>query len=293
MWIKTYARKMFIRFMPQIYVKYAYKRHFGTFPDLKNPKNFNEKILWLIFNWQHPLMVECTDKYRMREYVKKCGLEFTLPKLYGVWNCGKDIEWSKLPDKYVLKCNHGCEMNIICDGKEKINRVEASNKLDKWLKTKYGGDKFYEPHYLHIKPLIFAEEYIQTVDGKLPIDYKIYCFNGRAKLILACVERNVEEKTVHFEFYDLKWNVLDIGSEKNLRKARKPASLKQMIEYAEILSKPFPFVRVDFYDRDGEPILGELTFTPFYGMARYYSNEGNIWLGSMLNLPQKYMGHYK
>ena len=35
-----------------------------------------------------------------------------------------------------------------------------------------------------------------------------------------------------------------------------------MITIAEKVSKPFPFVRVDFYESNNIPILGELTFTP-------------------------------
>lgn len=284
---KSFIRKLVIKFFPNQYVKYSYKRHFGVYPNLENPRNFNEKILWIILNWKHPLLVECTDKYRMREYVRKCSLEFLLPQLYGFWNNASLIEWDKLPEQYVLKCNHGCGMNIICDGNGNLDIDDSIRKLNKWLHVKYGGDRFYEPHYLHINPLVFAEEYIQTSDGRMPIDYKIYCFNGKPELVLACVERDIN---VHLEFYDLTWNVLDIGAEKNRKKARRPASLNKMIEYAKKLSEPFPFVRVDFYDRDGEPILGELTFTPFYGMARYYSDEGNDWLGSLLSLPEKYEG---
>ena len=288
--IRRIFRKTWMEISPRTYVKYAYKKHFGKKPNLENPQNFNEKILWIIFNWQNPLLVQCTDKYRMREYVKKMGLEFILPKLYGAWESVKSIDWNSLPEMFVMKCNHGCEMNIICENKSRLDIKVEEAKLTKWMQTRYGCDKFYEPHYLYIKPIIFAEEYIKTADGRMPIDYKIYCFNGKPELILACVEREVGVK---FEFYDLEWNVLDIGAEKNQQKARKPESLSKMIEYAKQLSHPFPFVRVDFYDRDGEPILGELTFTPFYGMARYYSKEGNAWLGSKLQLPEKYPGHFR
>ena len=66
-----------------------------------------------------------------------------------------------------------------------------------------------------------------------------------------------------------------------------------MLEMASDLCKDFPFVRVDFYDSFGKPILGEMTFTPMYGMAKYYSKEGNLLLGSMLTLPNKYKGHFE
>ncbi|MDO5138444.1 MAG: ATP-grasp fold amidoligase family protein, partial [Oscillospiraceae bacterium] len=118
----------------------------------------------------------------------------------------------------------------------------------------------------------------------------IYCFNGKPELVLVCFERDID---VQFEWYDLQWNVLEIGAKKNLGKAKCPSSLDQMIEYAENLCIPFPYVRVDFYERNRQPVLGELTFTPYYGMADYYSKEGCEWLGQKLQLPEKYPKHFK
>lgn len=69
-----------------------------------------------------------------------------------------------------------------------------------------------------------------------------------------------------------------------------PDSLSQMVEYAKVLSKPFPFVRVDFYDIDGKPLLGELTFTPYGNMINYFKDEVLNNLGRKLSLPQKYKG---
>ena len=240
--------------------------------------------------WQHPLIVTCADKYRMRGYVKKCGCIEYMPKLYGVYKSTEEIEWDKFPNKFAIKCNHGCKMNIICDDKNKFDIAESTKKLNYWMKDNYAYH-VYEPHYAHIKPLILCEEYIETDGGVFPDDYKIYCFNGEAKVILVCMER--QDGKLRLEWYDLSWNPLDIGRDKNEQKAKKPLCLDEMIKCAEKLSKPFPYVRVDFYDKDGKAILGEMTFTPYYGMARYYNEKGNEWLGSLLRLPDKYPKHYK
>ena len=64
--VVTLLKKLF----PISYVKYRYKTLFGKKLNLKDPHNFNEKILWLMLYWQHPLIVTCADKYRMRGYVK-------------------------------------------------------------------------------------------------------------------------------------------------------------------------------------------------------------------------------
>lgn len=273
---------------PVIYVKQKYYRLFGISLDLNNPKGFNEKVCWLILYWQNPIIVKCADKYELREYVKSLGIMELMPQLYGVYTDVKDIEWSRFPKKFVIKCTHGCKYNIICFDKDKLDIHSAEISLNKWLHSVYGSNT-YEPHYSKMIPRVIAEEFIETSEKGLPEDYKIYCFNGEPKCVLVCLNREAE---LILEWYDLEWNVFDIGAKSNMRRAKKPTCLDQMIKYARILSKGFPFVRVDFYDSFGKPILGEMTFTPMYGMARYYSKKGNLILGNMLNLPNKYKGHF-
>lgn len=288
--IMIYKVLMILRGYPTCLVQRRYKIRFGRKLDFKEPQNFNEKILWLEKNWQNPLVVQCADKYRLREYVRKVGLEGIMPKLYGTWEEASQINWGALPNKFVLKCNHGAKWNIICTDKYTFNKAEAEKSLASWLKMDYGQKEF-EVHYSYIKPVIFAEEYIEPTPEKLmPEDYKIYCFNGKPAFLLVCLERETE---LELEWYDLDWNVFDIGVKPNKGKARKPKSLQKMISHAERLSKPFPFVRIDFYDKAGEPVLGELTFTPMYGMAKYYSEEGNKRIGEMLLLPSQYYHRYR
>lgn len=213
-----------------------------------------------------------------------------MPKIYGKWDDAGQIDWDSLPDQFVIKCNHGAKWNIICKDKAKLDRADAARKLNSWLKMDYGEREF-EVHYSHIKPVIFAEEYIEpNTDKLMPEDYKIYCFNGVPRFLLVCLEREIE---LELEWYDFDWNVLDIGAKPNKQKAKRPESLEKMVELSEKLAAPFPFVRVDFYDRAGEPILGELTFTPMYGMAKYYSEDGNKRIGDMLTLPPRYEGRFR
>ena len=274
---------------PTLLVKRRYKIRFGKNLNFNEPSNFNEKILWLEKNWQNPLIVQCADKYRLHEYVRQIGLENIMPEIYGKWENAYQIDWDTLPEKFVIKCNHGAKWNIICTNKKNFDKKDAEKRLASWLKMDYGQREF-EVHYSHIKPVIFAEEYIEPNSDKLmPEDYKIYCFNGKPAFLLVCLER---EKELELEWYDFEWNVFDIGAKPNKQKAKMPKSLHKMVKYAEKLSKPFPFVRVDFYDRAGEPVLGELTFTPMYGMAKYYSEEGNKKIGDMLTLPPKYNGRF-
>jgi hypothetical protein len=42
-----------------------------------------------------------------------------------------------------------------------------------------------------------------------------------------------------------------------------------MLEAAETLSGGFDFVRVDFYEAEGRPLFGEMTFYPGSGLDRF------------------------
>lgn len=279
-------------YFPSVFVKYRYYRVFGRKLDLKKPQGFNEKILWLALYWQDQRIVECADKFGLRSYVKEVlGSTSILPELYGVYDSVEEIEWNKFVNKFVIKCTHGCKYNIICEDKKRLNIREANKKLAEWMGSYYGPST-YEPQYNAMKHRIIVEEYIETEGGLYPDDYKLYCFNGEVRAVLVCMNRENSLKGTEqlvLEWYDTQWKVLEIGAKKNNQRAVKPSCLKEMIKYAEILSKPFPFVRVDFYDRH-EPILGEMTFTPMYGMAKYYSEEGNRLLGSWLKLPDHRLG---
>ena len=277
-----------IKTTPVASCRYIYRRTTGKRLNLKKPEDFNEKLQWLNLYWQNPLLSKCADKYEVREYVENCGCGKSLNELYGVYEGTRRLEWEKFPRKFVLKCTHGCGFNIICDDKENIDREAEIKKLEKWLKIDYSLHAG-EFHYSRIKPRIICERYLETDSGFLPNDYKIYCFNGKAKVILVCTDRVTGAK---FSYMDLEWNRMDLGRDKYEASSTpiRPDSMDIMIDYAEKLSKPFPFVRVDFYEYGGKPVFGEMTFTPGRGAAVCYSEEGLKRLGDMIELPEKITG---
>lgn len=289
---KKLIKENWVKSSPISYTKYLYYKVFGKNLNLKNPKGFNEKIQWLKFYYQHPLIALCADKYRMREYVHSLGLGFLLPKIYGVWQSSSEINWDSLPDKFAMKCNHGCCYNIICTNKNTLDIQHASTQLTKWLASDYTYTAC-ELHYSKIKPLIFCEEFLEDESKVLPDDYKIYCFNGEPKVVLVCSEREPNKLTIRREFYDINWNVLEIGDKPNEQVTKKPDCLDDMINYARALAAPFPFIRVDFYDINSKPVLGELTFTPGAGLAKFHSETGDQYLGDLITLPPRYDGNYE
>jgi TupA-like ATPgrasp len=270
---------------PVLASRYIYRRCTGKVLNLKNPKDFNEKLQWLKLYWKDPRIVKCSDKYEVREYVKKSGCEEILNQIYGVYEDTSEINWDNLPNKFVLKCTHGCGFNIICDHKDKLNKDQTFAQFDKWLKIRI--DKtFAEIHYSKIKPRIICERYLETDAGFLPLDYKIYCFNGKAGLVSVCSNRAI---SLIYNYFDLNWEKMNITKKVFLNEnlPKKPECFDEMVKYAEILSKPFPFVRVDFYIYKGKPVFGEMTFTPGAGMGLNLNEKGLQYLGEMLKLPSK------
>jgi len=283
------ANKKFVAFLvkntPVLVSKYFYRRDTGKKLNLKNPQDFNEKLQWLKLYWQHPLVAKCADKYGVREYVKSCGCEEVLNELYGVYETTSEIDWDSLPSKFALKCTHGWKFNIICDDKSKLDKNEAFEKLNEWLKIDFSLHAA-ELHYAKIKPRIICEKYIETNAGFLPIDYKVYCFNGKVHCTLVCTSRSTGH--ADFDFYDRSWEIklpYSKSSVSSNREIARPKAYEKMIEVAEKLSKPFPFVRVDFYNFNNSAVLGEMTFTPQGCMDQGYTDEGLKKLGELIKLP--------
>ncbi len=275
---------------PKMNFAYRYYRVLGRKINLKDPKGFNEKIVWLELNRykDDPLVIQCSDKYRVREYVEQNGCGETLVRQLGSWEKVSDIPWDELPQSFVLKWNFGAGFNIICADKSKLDIPEACKKLEKWSKEKYWL-MYGEMHYSKIPRRIVCEEYLSDLAGEnnsSPDDYKLYCINGKVMYILVCSNR----KGMHADYvmYDRDWNLLDYTELSRTHKERyvnskPPAMLEKAIEYSERLSKPFPFVRADWFISDDKLYFGELTFTPCGGVDDDIA-EGEWEMGDMLKL---------
>jgi len=286
--IYNFSRLILYNLSPVLLYKILFRRSKGRWPNLKKPRTFDEKLGWLMLYWRHPLKVKCADKYAVRSYVKEHGLEHMLPELLGVYEKSNEIDFDTLPERFVLKCTHGSKMNIICRNKRLLGLEEIKRKLDKWMKmdiSKLAG----EVHYALIKPRIICESYLDDLTGDLPCDYKVYCINGKAHCIMACTDRG-SYGHAKFDFYDREWkNKLPYSKSSLLAKREipKPEAYEEMIEAAEKLSKPFPFVRVDFYSINGKAIFGEMTFTPSNCIDMGYTEVAQNILGEMIKLPEK------
>lgn len=274
-----------------IWLRYSLKKQFkkciNEKLDFRKPETFNAKIQWMKLNYFDYKIIICADKYLERGYIRKKGLGNYLPKLYAVYECANEINFNILPSKFVLKCTHGSGYVIICKDKSKLNKIETINKIDKWMKKKYSynnGEWFYDV----VKPKIIVEELLENEDGSELMDYKFFCFNGNSKIMYLTFDRS-KKRHMKFDFYDMEWNKLPFS--RHYKKTNyildKPIAFNEMRKIADILSKDFPLVRVDFYYVNNKIYIGEMTFSPGSGLEEFTPAKYDKILGDMIKLPTK------
>ena len=278
--------KYSLRFLPdRAYVKLYYRLNIKRKLDLKNPKTFNEKLQWLKFNDRNPFYTVVVDKYEVRDYIKKTiGGNYLIP-LIGAWDSFDEIDFEKLPKKFVLKCNHDSGGLVICTDKSKLDLKKARKIINKSLKC-----NFYhigrEWQYRNIKPKIICEEFIGE-NNIPPSDYKIACFNGEPDNIMVCYGR--ETGTAQYYFFDLDWNLLRYNGWGQKAPEGftlpKPENLDEMIRIAKILAKPYYYSRIDLYNVNGKIYFGEITLCPNSGFDGNILESTDNLFGQKLKLP--------
>ena len=257
--------------------------------DFKHPRDINEKINWLKFNSDTSLWSKLADKYLVRDFIKERGLENILVPLYHKWDSADDINFKDLPQKFILKTNHGSGeiYKVVDKEKEDIDLIKVLYK--KYLKEKFGKVQG-EPHYLKIKPCVIAEELLNVEHNFSTsiIDYKIWCFDGKPYYIWCCYSRTKD--SVYVELRDLEWNwhpeksVFTDHYRDGGGRIPKPKCLNKMLEVASILSKGFPQVRVDLYVINDKIYFGEMTFSSNGGYMDFYTNEFLMELGDKVRI---------
>lgn len=267
------------------YIKNMYRKRFGHEPNLAEPKTFTEKLQWLKLFYRHKDMPRCTDKYEVQNYLKEHGYGYLCNELLGVYDDAKKIDFDALPQKFVAKANHGSSWNLICTDKSTLDWNAEVKVMNTWLKLNlfvFGR----EWNYREIEPRIVVEKFIEHQPLN---DYKFMCFNGEP---LYMQLNNDFEGRHYVDFYELAtWKHLPFTYgvyRRSEREVEKPPMFDKMMELARELSKPFPFVRVDFYNYDDVILLGELTFFPGGGLWPLNPVETGYdeILGKCLSLPE-------
>ena len=263
------------------YLKKKFKVELGRELDLENPSDFNEKLQWLKLHDRKEYYHKMVDKYEAKKYISEIvGEEYPVP-LLGVWDSFQQIDFTSLPNEFVLKTTHDSGGVVICRDKSAFDFDKARKKLSRSLQRNFFNVSREWP-YKGVKPRIIAEKYLDERGGVLT-DYKIFCFDGVPKIIYVSKDKADDPRT---DFFDMDWNYLPIrmrdpGSE---ILPQKPLCFEKMKEIAEKLSNGHPHLRVDFYQVDGRLYVGELTFYHCGGFQEVRPAEWNKKMGEWIKI---------
>lgn len=269
------------------YLKKIFKTMTGESLNLKHPKTFNEKIQWLKLYDSSPLKTQLTDKVLVRDYVKeKIGEEYLKP-ICQICDSFDEIDFDKLPQAFIIKCNHGCKWHYKIKDKKRFleNKHVFSYVRDKfnfWMTQQFHLWGWFELQYKGIKPKIIVEDFIGNLSEPL-IEYEVYCFNGIPK-----ISRRVKFGTPGScnTLYDENFEIMNeqlymaVINEKILPEPE----LKKAVELSKILAKGFKFVRVDWIANNSKLYFNEMTFSPMSGFFNFSDFDFNLKLGSMLKI---------
>lgn len=279
---------------PVLATKLIYRISIGKKLDLDKPETFNEKNQYLKLNqyYNNLDITLAVDKYRIREYMDKFEngkYAYLLNELVGKksYKRVEDIELDELPDSFVLKCNHDSGSVSVCKNKTNYDWKTEKKKLKKALKTDFWKD-YAETQYKFVPKCIIAEKYLEDVSGEL-VDYKFFCFNGEPR-IMYCSNPDVPDELWEINYFDMNFQILPIHrvyTQDMKVKPEKPKQFEEMKQLAKILSKPFPFVRIDFFVCKERVYLGEFTFVPSGGLQKFQEDYVDKMLGEWLTIPKR------
>lgn len=280
-------------FSDKLYLSLRFRCQMGKWIDWKNPKTFNEKLQWLKVYNRRPEYTAMVDKAEAKHYAASIiGEEHIIPTL-GVWDRFDEIDFSRFPDKFVLKTTNGGGGGgvVICRDKSTFDKEDARKKLEQSLHSSIYRS-FREWPYKNVKPRIIAEQYmtdsLQSDEKEELSDYKFFCVNGTAHNVMLCYDR--QSGDTKFYFFDRDWNLLRLNKRGLAAPADfsipKPKAVDEMFRIAGELSKGLPFARVDLYDVNGKIYFGEITFYPQSGFDANLLPDTDRMFGDLIELPQ-------
>lgn len=284
--IHNFLFRYWSRLLPdRAYLKLVFKRKLGYTLNLDCPLTFNEKLQWLKLYGYKSQYAIMADKYLVKQYVRDVIGDYYVVPLLGVWDDANDIDFAKLPNRFVLKCNHNSGGGMcICKDKTNLDEVSCRMALDRAMKLGYyyqGRDK----QYRDIQKKIIADAFLgNNRTGELQ-DYKFWCFNGVPTFMYI----TNKGKSIYENFYDMEFNPIDIRHSFPRRTPEydKPLEFEEMKRIAAVLSKDIPFVRIDFFDVEGHVYFGEFTFFDWGGFMPFDNYDMDLELGQYIQLPAK------
>ena len=288
--IWLYLDKLNILKLPdRVYIKLNYLSSTGQKLDFNNLKTFNEKLQWLKLYDRKDIYTNMVDKYEVKHIISELiGTEYIIPTI-DIYERFDDINFNKLPNRFVMKCTHDSGGLVIVKDKSKFDISKAKIVINKSLKRNY----YYsgrEWPYKNVKPRIIIEEYMEDCNSKDLKDYKFFTFSGN----IACIQVDYDRFTNHKRsFYDCDWNRLKFTTlyptDYNVE-IEKPDNLDEMKSIVKKITKYIgnpSYVRIDLYSINKRVYFGECTFYHGSGLEKFNPEEWNIRLGNLIKLPKE------
>lgn len=277
--------------MPQVlyplFLRYKYKKRVGKQLNLTTPITYTEKIQWSKLNRQSPLLTELSDKIKVRDWVaNKIGEEYLIPTVGGIYSKAGEIDFESLPDRYVIKTNHGSGTNIIVSDNSRINIESIKATLNSWLEHNFAYNSL-ELQYKDIEPKIYIEQNIMPEGVSDLPDYKFFCFNGKIFCSYTMINYVFNHKKGKLGFFDREYKLIPYyraDYDPIEEQLSKPENYEKMIEVAEKLSEGFSHVRVDLYNVEGKIYFGEMTFSTCSGYCKFVPEEFDSILGEQWDI---------
>lgn len=270
----------------KMYLQNFFAQTMGYYMDFRSPHTFNEKLCWLKLYDRKPVYTTMVDKYSVKFFIDKIlGKGYTI-RTIGAYDSVNEINWKKLPEKFVIKCNHGSGDVIICKDKKTINIDEVKKTMQSYLRQDYYilGREW---PYKNVKRKILIEEYIEDEKTKDTWDYKFFCFNGKVKCFKIDFDRSTNHKA---NYYDRECRLLPMGEKVCPpdwnRNIEIPSNINQMIDIAEKIAKNIDcsFERIDLYNINGKIYFGEITFFPGGAHMEFIDSKWDKEMGDWIKL---------
>lgn len=274
------------KYSDEKYIRLAYKCRIGKELDLKNPHTFNEKLQWIKLFDHNDLYTMMADKYEAKKIVaEKIGNRYVIPTI-GIWDRFDDIDFSVMPNQFVLKCTHDSGGLVICKDKATFNIEEAKRKIESSLSKNYYLHSREWP-YKNIKPRIIAEQYMEDGDHSVLPVYKFFNFNNGPIILQAIHGDKTENECI--DYFNQDWQRLDIHQNFRISDVvpEMPKSFEEMKSLAKRLSEGFPFLRTDFYEVNGRVFFSEFTFFSDGGFEPFHPEYWDRELGNRIDLSVK------
>lgn len=263
--------------------------------------NFAAKIRWRIRHDRSQSLVTVADKFLVKDFAKSRDVA-TCPTLLASTN-PLEVDFDGLPPSCIIKATHGSGWNILkkdgdyyhfgngsevdlksgefsqSNGKKRLSALETAKICNNWVHSKYSSNEWV---YHQMTPRIIVEELLHPLDGAELFDYRFYTFRGKVAAINVGSPAYRRENTN--AFFTPGWKLIELSKYTESLPATlppRPRDLEQMLAACGRLGDQFGFVRIDFYQTDKGPILGEMTIYPEGGkpLSPTGCRKFNRWLG--------------